>query len=299
MATTATRFAAPARVRSMLAAIAAEARALGPREAVEEMVRAYRRNDLLTCASAISFRVFFALIPFLLFVLGLLGVFHLQSVWRDDVAPNLRPHVSAAAFQVIDDTVTKILGGKRLFWATAGAGLATWQISSAVRAVMGAFNRIYGARERRSFVRRMSVSLALALAVGALLLLAVAVVRAGPVAVDAVFGDGALVGAVSAVVQWAVAAGLLLVVVGLLVRFAPDAELPMRWVSFGALLVVGAWLLMSLVFGWYLTSIADYGSVFGSLATVIVVLEYLYLSSIAFLSGAQMDALLRERVRAG
>lgn len=53
---------------------------------------------------------------------------------------------------------------------------------------------------------------------------------------------------------------------------------------------------MSLVFSWYLSSVADYGSIFGSLATLIVLMEYLYLSSIVFLSGIQLDALAREQV---
>jgi uncharacterized BrkB/YihY/UPF0761 family membrane protein len=61
-------------------------------------------------------------------------------------------------------------------------------------------------------------------------------------------------------------------------------------VTFGAILVVVAWSLTS-VFGWYLTSVADYSSLFGNLATVIVALEYVYLSSVAFLAGMHVDAL--------
>lgn len=70
----------------------------------------------------------------------------------------------------------------------------------------------------------------------------------------------------------------------------------MRWVSFGALLVVAGWIVMSVVFAWYVTSVADYDSIFGSLATVIVTMEYLYLSTIVFLTGIQIDALTRHSV---
>jgi membrane protein len=84
--------------------------------------------------------------------------------------------------------------------------------------------------------------------------------------------------------------------IALLVRFAPADDQPGGWVSFGSVVVVVAWLGTSLAFAFYLTHFAKYGSIFGALATIIVSLEYLYLASIAFLTGAQVDALVRERV---
>ena len=53
-----------------------------------------------------------------------------------------------------------------------GGGLALWHVSGAVRAVMGAFTRIYGASTERSFVRRYLISFALAIATGACFILA-------------------------------------------------------------------------------------------------------------------------------
>ena len=64
-------------------------------------------------------------------------------------------------------------------------------------------------------------------------------------------------------------------------------------------LTLTAWVGTSLVFGIYLTSLADYGSIFGALATIVVALTYLYLAASAVLVGAQLDALVRERVRNG
>ena len=53
------------------------------------------------------------------------------------------------------------------------------------------------------------------------------------------------------------------------------------------------WLIVSVGFYFYLTGVAAYGSVFGSLASVIVVMAYLYISTTAFLFGAQLDAIIR------
>jgi membrane protein len=75
------------------------------------------------------------------------------------------------------------------------------------------------------------------------------------------------------------------------VRWAPASRRPWHWVSFGTALVVVAWLAMSALFGFYVRNVADYGSIFGNLATVIVAFEYAYLSAIVFLAGLAVDGL--------
>lgn len=95
------------------------------------------------------------------------------------------------------------------------------------------------------------------------------------------------------VVRWALAVALLLLAVGLLVHHAPSTAQPLPWVSLGATIVIAAWLTVSVVFYFYVTEVASYGSVFGSLAAVLVVMAYLYLSTTVFLFGAQLDAIIR------
>jgi membrane protein len=276
------------------------ARSLDVRRVAGTLARAYAVNDILTAASAIAFQVAFALIPFTLCVLGLLGSFHLEEVWQRDVRPQIAGgEVSPAALTLIDETVRTVLGRRQLFWATLGAGLAVWEASGAIRGVMGVLDRIYDIRERRSTVPRFAVSLALALVVSVTLLAAVAVARFGAAGVEALVGTGTLARVAGLVLRWAIAVVLLLVTVGLLVRYAPSAPRPWRWVSFGAVVTVAGWIAMTLAFEWYLTSVANYGSIFGALATVVIVFEYLYLSSIVFLTGLLLDGLARDRSRPG
>jgi membrane protein len=182
-----------AKLLRMAGGIWTVARGLRPRRTIEALAGGYRDNDLLTYASAISFRVAFALIPLGLFALGVLGFLHLDEVWRQDIAPGLRPNVSRAAFSVIEDTVNEVLGQRQLFWITFGAAIAIWQISGAMRAIMRVFNAIYDVEERRSLWRRLLVSCSLAKVVGALILVAVVVARFGAAAVEAALGVSAIV----------------------------------------------------------------------------------------------------------
>jgi membrane protein len=286
---------APARVSSALRNIRDGISTLGLREAVEEIVEGFREHNLLVEASGIAFRVLLALIPCALFVLGLIGFLGLDEVWRTDIAPDLRSSVSPAAYKLIDDTVSQVLTQKQVFWVTVGAAIAVWQMSGVVRTVRKILNRMYRADENRSPARVFLDSFLIGAVVGALLLCALVVVRIGPLALDSLLGSGTLAGIISLLVRWTVAIGLLFLAVGLLIRRGPDVDQPIRWVSFGAVVVVAAWAVMTLLFGFYLADIADYGSVFGNLATVFILIEYLYLSSTVFVGGLLVDYLAQRR----
>src|SRR3954449_2125571 len=124
----------------MLGRLAREARGLKPREAWREILRGFKENDLLTYASAISFQVFFALVPLALLGLGLLGTFGLSDWWSSDAAHTVRENVSQPVYHVIDGTVRKILAHRQLFWITLGAAIAVWEVSGAMRATMQVLN---------------------------------------------------------------------------------------------------------------------------------------------------------------
>jgi membrane protein len=266
------------------------------RETAEELVKGFKENDLLTYASAISFQIISAMIPFALFVLGLIGFFDLNQVWKTNLAPDVQANVSPAAFSFINDTVNRVLAAKQLFWVTLGAGVFLWELSGATRAVMGVFDNVYCAERERPFWQRMRISFALALAVSACFLAALVVVRFMPLLWDG-HHLAWTVQAAAFVLRWAVAAGLMLLAVGLLVHYAPATPQPLRWVSFGSTLVIGSWILMSIGFGFYLREIATYDSIFGNLASVFVLISYLYLSSVVLVAGVQLDAIVRKEVK--
>jgi membrane protein len=202
--------------------------------------------------------------------------------------------VSPAAYSLINDTVHNVLRSKRIFWVTGGLALAIWEISGAVRAVMGALDGIYGVERERSLKEKLVPSLLLSAAVGVLFVAAASVVRFVPI----LLGDHVPLALIPVlfVARWGLAAAFLALAVGLLVRHCPYCTQPLPWVSFGTGLVIVAWTAMSIGYGLYLTEIASYGSIFGQLATFFVTAGYVYYSAVAFLGGLQVDAVIRGRV---
>jgi membrane protein len=259
--------------------------------ALRELVGSFGERHLMTWASALSFQLVTAVVPFLLFALGLIGFLHLTNAWQD-ISANLKPHMSHDAFKVIDDTGKKVVGQKQLWWVTIGFGLAIWEVSGGIRTIQGGLNLIYNCDESRGWYERMWKSLLLALAVSALILSAIAVAWAGPL----FYGNvGQPLGALLFLGRWAIAAVLLACATAITVRWGPDGYQPAGWVTVGTTIVVGAWIVASILFGIYIRFIASYGSIFGNLATIVVLFAYIYISAIVFFAGDISDAMRRQR----
>jgi membrane protein len=255
-----------------------------------EVVDAYRRNGLINFAASISFLLVLSLVPFVLFLLALLGFLQLEEVWRDELAPEVRGSLSETAFRLLDDTATRVVTEKQGWWITAGFALTLWEISAATRVTMTALDRIYGFHRRRGFFEIFARSVWLGLTMGVAVLAAVAVVRFLPLLTGEL--DGVLA-VISFLVRWLVAALILGAGVALVMHHGSATRQTLPWVTVGTCLVMAAWVTMSILFGLYVTYVANYGSVFGNLATFFVLLLYIYASCIAFMAGVQADACIR------
>ena len=253
----------------------------------------FDEHEILNSASAIAFQILFALVPLALFTLALIGFLELERVW-EDAADEVRPKVSPEAFSILDDTARAVLERQQPFWLTVGAALAIWRLSAAMRATMGALDRVYDDdAAERSLASELRTSIALSLATTALALAALGVLYLGPLAVPV---ESTVAEVLSLLVRWGVALALGVLAVGILIHYAPAKPQPLGWVSRGTLLSAGSWLAATIAFAFYVTELADYGSVFGSFATIFLLLTYLYLSATAFLTGVEIDVRARERV---
>jgi membrane protein len=92
-----------------------------------------------------------------------------------------------------------------------------------------------------------------------------------------------------------VAAVLLGIAIGVLVRYAPAEHPRPRWASVGSMAIVGAWIVLSLVFEVWVTRVSNFKTGIGFLTAFLVLGAYIYLSVLVFVLGVQLDELLRKR----
>jgi membrane protein len=263
--------------------------------AVLEFALNLGRYDLLTTASAIAFRVLFAFVPLAAAALAFLGLAHLGDLYHDELAPAIQDRATPAQYEVVNTVAESILGQGSGFWLTLGLVIAIWEVSGAVRGAMGALNRVYGRDDTRSFWRRMGVSIVLGLVVSASFAVAIGALGFGHEVASRVT-DAGWGTALSVILTIGVAALAAFVGVAVLIRFGTSKRHTAGWLGFVSVLVVALWIAATFILTWYFRSIVDYGSVFGTVASFIVLLIYLYWISILLLAGALADAMLRERL---
>ncbi|MFL5954919.1 MAG: YihY/virulence factor BrkB family protein [Gaiellaceae bacterium] len=257
------------------------------------MLRDFTRYDLLTYSSAIAFQVLYAVVPLVMLGLAGIGLVGEQSLWRDEIAPALRRRLSPQAFTIADRTARHAMGGGRVAWATIGVAITLYGVAAALRAMMTPLNKVYGARETRSWGRRLLVSLGGGAIVTVCVLAAIIVVLGGRLVHphNAVLQVGLFIG------RWLVALALLMLANATLIRIVPAKKRPVRWISIGSTLATVCWIGGTLGFGAYISAIS-YASFYGPFAGIVLLLVYLHVSAIAFLLGVTVDAELRQQVSA-
>ena len=261
------------------------------RSAARGLAECFSEHALLTYASAISFRALIALVPLVLLGLALLGVFGLEDVWTDTIAPALKDHLTRPVFNGIDFTAERIFTSDKASLVALATALVVWDMTWAVNGVMQALNRIHDVEERRSTLRRISVATGLGIAVVACLIAAVLVQAVAPS-----LTDGAL-DTVLSIVRWPIAILFLWAAVTLLFRYAPAEKPEMRWASGGSLLVIASWLIASGLFREWVTQVADFKSATGSLTVFLLLTSYVMVSASIFLIGAEVDEQARKKSR--
>jgi membrane protein len=260
--------------------------------ATRDLIAMTGQNDLLTYASAMAYQLLFALPAVLLAGLAVLGFADLQDVWDSELAPRLQELTSESIFNLVSTSAEEVIESRSGFWLSIGLLLALWYLSGATRAVMGVMNKIYRTEESRPFWGRMLLSLLLTLAVAMCFAVAIVAVYFSP-ALVARLGDGVAVSILAPVLRWLLVLALLYLALLLFVRYAPARQREFRRGSLTAVLIVGGWILTSFGFRWYVTSLANYQSIFGNLASTIILMAYLYLSAVVLVYGLQIDALVR------
>ncbi|MER3390829.1 MAG: YihY/virulence factor BrkB family protein [Microcella sp.] len=275
-----------------------------PRVALHALRRAGREfiaHQSFDIAAALTFFSVLAVFPALIAVFSILG-FVGQGTQSADAVLRILERVSP------QPVVETLRGPIEQLATSPGAGLAlvvglvlaVWTASGYVSAFSRAMNRIYAIEEGRPFWKLKPLQVLITL-VGlvVVVVMVVGLVVSGPLA-DAI-GDALGVEQAArtawSIARWPVLAVLLVIVIALLYYATPNARQPrFRWLSPGAAIAIVALVIVSLGFGFYVSTVANYSATYGALGGVVVFLLWLWLANMALLFGAEVDAEL-ERAR--
>jgi membrane protein len=249
-------------------------------------------DDVPGLAAQLSYYFFLELFPAILFLLALASFFPLSNV-TDDVARSLGPFVSPQVLELIQEQMRRLANNENGGLLTVGVAGAVWSSSAALVSIAGALNRAYDIDEGRPWWKVRLVAIGLTLGVAVLVLVALSLILAGPTLAETLgqtTGWGAPFEWTWLVLQWPLVFGLVAIGIGLIYYFGPDADQDWVWITPGAVAATCLWLLISLLFKIYVANFTDYEATYGTVGGVIVVLLWLYLSGMAILTGAELNA---------
>jgi len=244
-------------------------------------------------AAGVSYYGFLALVPLLGIIVMLYGV----VARPDTVVSNVRAVTAILPPDVAQLIADQLVAAIKTTKETKGLGIlvallvALYGGTNGASAIITALNIAYEEKEKRSLGR--FYMLAATMTAGAVALAVTALVVATYLAFLGSFAPNAsplllFVGKVAGYFGLTLAAAA---VAATLYRFAPSREdAQWKWITPGSLFAATTWLLLTLAFSFYVTSITDYNVTYGSLGTIIVLLTWIYLSAYALIFGAELNS---------
>ena len=264
-------------------------------QVTKRSISEFSSDDMLTYAAALAYQIFFSLFPFIIFILGLLGLLNLQSVfdWLIQQANTVMPKSSAS---LVDQIVNQVKGGSSGGALSIGAAIALYSASGAVRGAMHAMNIAYDIpiEDERPFWKKFPLSIIYTLLLTVMLIVSVVLLFfGGSVAqwFSKLVGLGSWFVTLWSIGRIPLALVLLMFSLAVIYYLFPNHQnQPFRLVSPGAIMAVIVWIVASLAFSWYVSNFGSYSKTYGSIAAVIVLLLYFYISSAILLFGAEVNA---------
>jgi len=267
---------------------------LGP--TLKRTLGEFKEDNLTDWAAALTYYGVLAMFPALIALVSIVGlVFSPQEVTKalTDVVGQLGPKSAVDTFKGPIESVTssKSKAGVLLI---VGILAALWSASGYVGAFMRASNVMYEVDEGRPFWKLRPLQMLVTLILVLLLaLVAVSVIVSGPLAkaIGSAVGVGDTAVTVWNIAKWPVLLAIVALMIAILYYASPNAKLRgFKWITPGSVFALVLWIVASAAFAFYVANFGSYDKTYGTLGGVITFLVWLWISNVAILLGAEMNA---------
>ena len=251
-----------------------------------------KADNVPLLGAGVAFYAFLALFPLLIALVSIYGFFADAAAITEQLRAVTKTLPPDAQKLIIDQVGTLTARGR----STIGVGalvailISLFSASAGINNLMTAINIAYDEEEKRSGIKKRLISLALTVGAVVFMVIVLALIGVLPPLLRNIFGTSA--------VRWVLQiAGILLLIVivsvalAILYRVAPDRDAPkIKWVSVGAVVATVIWLIASLGFSLYVSTLGNYAKTYGAFAGIVILLFWLWLTAYAILLGAEINA---------
>ncbi len=251
-----------------------------------------KEDNIPLLAAGVAFYAFIALFPALIAAVTVYGLVADPEQVEEQIG-SFSEALPKEAASLLTEQLTSIAGGSSsaLGWGLLlSLGGALFAASGGMQNLIKAVNIAYDEEETRGFVKLRGLALALTLGAIVFIVVAIGLVAVVPVVLEAT-GLGAAGRIAAQIARWAGLVVFVLIALGVIYRFAPDRDNPkLKWVGLGSAVATLLWIIGSAAFSLYVSNFGKYGETYGALAGVVILLLWLWLTSLIILIGAEINS---------
>jgi membrane protein len=252
------------------------------------------RDRLPATAASVTFYTLLAIFPALGAFVSLYGLFADVNVVSRELS-QLAGFVPADALNLIADQMMRLATTRSetlSFGFVVGLLISIWSANAGMAALFDGLNVVYEEQEKRNFLVRRLVTYGFTFLAVVFMTLTTAILVAVPIGLHVLgLGESLLVP-----LRWLALPLLAAVAFGVIYRYGPSRERARwRWVRVGAAVAAALWVAVSLLFSWYVNNLAHYDVTYGSLGAVVGFMVWIWLSVLAVLLGAELNAELEHQ----
>ncbi|MBN8251403.1 YihY/virulence factor BrkB family protein [Priestia flexa] len=260
---------------------------------VKKLITEIKEDNATGLAAEQAYYYMLSLFPMLILLLSIIPYLSLDA---NDAINVLESAMPAETADIFKENVVQFINNPNGGLLTIGILGTIWSASNGMNAFMRAMNEAYNVKETRSFIKVRGLSILLTIGLILTLVIALILPVFGGVILKALVSWGlpTSFGTFLSVLRWIVAITIMIAVLSMLYRLAPNKKFPFAHVWPGAVAATLLWQLTSLGFSFYVSNFGNYSATYGSLGGVIVLMLWLFLTGLILVIGGEINAIYHQ-----
>ena len=255
-------------------------------------IKGLQKGALSMRAAAFSYNFFLALFPAIIFFFTIIPYIPIVG-FQDNLLELLQNFIPKKAFDAVEETLFDIVKRPRGGLLSLGFIMALYFSTNGIHSLIVAFNQTRHTIETRSWIKQRLISVVLVFILSLLVIIAIVLITLGPVALDFLVKHNMLRDSFTYYVlitgKWVVSSAMLFFAFSFLYYMAPAADSRFRFISPGSTLSTVLTILASVGFNYYVNSISQYNSLYGSIGTLIIIMVGIYFNAMIVLIGFELN----------
>lgn len=249
-------------------------------------------DDIFALAAQLAYYLILSFIPFLIFLMTLIGLSNLNATRLLEGLSALMP---GSAFELVSSIISEIVYTRYSGLLGVSILLLLWTASSAFRAVIKGVNKAYDVKENRSFFIRVIIAIISTLMLAIAIIITLAMLVFGGVIGEyliRVLPFPELINFIWNICRFIIVVVAVIMIFAAIYRYMPSKRMCWKEVFPGAIISTFLWIIVSLSFSFYINNFSNYSRLYGSLGAVFVLITWLYITSIIFILGVEINTVL-------